>query len=521
MRGMRRFLSILLIEILVFDLAFPVIAEDKKLSIDERQSEIEKAIFMASGIQERIIKIGLVDCIAYALKNNSEILIQRIEPKLKEDDVKIAKGDFEPTFGIDYNFRDNAKSSSSALAGASISKTQDMDYNAKVSGKFVTGTEYALEFINERIKSNSSFQSINPSYATEPKITITQPLFRDFGILVNTADITIARNNKTQEQEDFRETVMDAITKTKVSFYDYMFNLQSYAIAESSLVRAKDLLEINKARYEKGLNSSVDLLEAESAVAEREKALISSEGGLKKAEDDLKLITNLVDDPQTWNAKIELLDDSPQFKEESVSLLKSLQSAFMLRPDYKSEKIDLKNRDIKIATAKNALLPTIDLITSFGLNGLGKDYPDSLEKIDSDFRDYSVGFKVSIPWGGAERAEFDQRNLEKAQALLSFKRLEQKIILEVRDKVRELDLEARKVKASKLNLDVEEKNYAAQKERYAAGQVSTHDMLEYQEKLSQAELDYKRALIDYNVAVINLDKSQGLTLVRNSIILEE
>lgn len=496
-------------------------ADDKKVSLAERQSEIEKAIFMASGIQDMVLKVGIVDCIVYVLKNNSEIKIKRIEPKIKEDDVKIAKGDFEPTFKIDYNLRDNAKPSSSALSGANVSKTQDMDYNAKVSGKFVTGTEYDLEFINERLKSNSSFQSINPSYTTEPKITITQPLFRDFGIMVNTADISIARNNREQSQEGFKDAVMSEVSKAKISFYAYMFSLEEYSIAQSSLERAKDLLDINKARYDKGLVSSVDLLETEASLAEREKSLISSESSLKKAEDNLKLITNLVDDPEVWNAKLELIDGKPQFNETKADLLDSLKNAFSFRPDYSIAKSDLKNRDIKIATAKNALLPTVDLVTSFGLNGLGKDYQAALEKIDDDFKDWEVGFKVSVPWGGGERAKFDQRNLEKVQALLSFKRLEQKIILEVRDKVRELDLQARQVKAAKLNLETEEKNYAAQKERYAGGQVSTHDMLDYQDKLARAELDYIKALIDHNVALVNLDKSEGLTLARNDIILEE
>jgi len=46
-------------------------------------------------------------------------------------------------------------------------------------------------------------------------------------------------------------------------------------------------------------------------------------------------------------------------------------------------------------------------------------------------------------------------------------------------------------------------------------------MLDYQDKLAQAELDYIKALIDHYVALINLDRSQGLTLVRNDIKLEE
>ncbi len=481
----------------------------------------DKEAFIESAETNKVLRIGLVDCIAFALKNNSEIQIKRIEPKLKEDDIRIARADFEPTFSADWTLHDNTKASTSALAGANISQTRDIDFNASVSGKLVTGTEYIIELINERYKSNSSYQSINPYYIVEPKLTITQPLFRDFGILVTTADICIAQNNKLVSEEDFKETVMDIITQTKTSYYDYVYYLEKYDIASSALKRAEGLLEINKARYQKGLVSSVDLLETESAVAQRQKALLSIEADLKKAEDELKLITNLVDDPQVWNARLELIDKKIEFNVKKGDLIESLRAAFRYRSDYNSQKIDLENKDIKILTAKNALFPTLDLVGSFGLNGLGKDYQDGIDNISSDYKDWSVGVKLSIPWGGEERAAYDQKKLEKAQALIAFKRLEQEIILEVRDKVRAVDIQMRQVEASKLSKEKETQNYEAQKERYAQGQVSTHDILEYQESLAQAELDYIKSLIDYNVAIINLEKSEGLTLLKNNVRLEE
>ncbi len=516
---MRKLLYVLLIIILIFEPPLPVFALDKKATDEERAREVEKAIFMAAGAQDRVLKIGLVDCIAYALKNNSEILIKRIEPKLKENDVKIAKADFEPTFSADYTLQADTEQSVSTLYPGT-SKSRDVDFNAGVSGKLITGTEYSIDFLNERYKSSIATQSPNPYYATEPKITITQPLFKDFGILVNKADIIVAQNNRLQSDASFKDTVMDTISKAKTAYYNYIFYLENYAIANLSWKRAQHLLEINKARYEKGFLSSVDLLETEAATAQREKAVLTAEAQVKKAEDDLKLITNLVDDPEAWNAKIELID-KPEFKVEEVDLLQSLKSAFEYRPDYYSAKIDLKNRDIKIATAKNALFPTVDLIGSFGLNGLGRDYQDAINKVNSDYTDWSVGVKFSLPWGGGERAKYDQKKLEKAQALLSFGRLEQNIILEIRDKVRLVKTQKQQVDVANLSKEKENQNYEAQKERYAAGQVSTHDMLDYQDKLAQAELDYVKALIDYNVALIDLDKSRGLTLVKNDIKLED
>jgi outer membrane protein TolC len=505
---------------LFFGLVSPAIAKDKLSEAEERAREMEKAIFMASGTEERVLKIGLVDCMLYALKQNSEILVKRIDPRLKEDDVRIARADFEPVFSGEYSIEDNTELASNALQGATTFNSLDMNLNAGASGKLITGTEYEIDFLNDRYKSDSSYQISDPYYTVTPKITISQPLFKGFGILINRADIIIAQNNKAQSEKSFKDTVINTISKTKTAYYDYIFSLENYSLDRLALKRTIALLTINRARYKKGLMSSVDLLETEAAAAEKEKAVVASAAAVRKAEDELKLVTNLVDDPEVWDAKIELID-KPEFKAEEVDLLTCLKNAFMFRPDYQSAQIDLKSRDIKIQVAKNALLPTVDLTGSYGLNGLEKSYDKALQNANANYIDWSAGVQISIPWGGGDRAKYDQRKLEKTQAILSFKRLEQNIMLEVRDKVRGVRVERRQVEVTSLSKKKETQNYIAQKERYAAGQVSTHDMLDYQDKLAKAELDYAKALIDYNIALINLDKSQGITLARNNIKLEE
>ncbi|MFH0731505.1 MAG: TolC family protein [Candidatus Omnitrophota bacterium] len=492
-------------------------AKSKAKGINETGFDIEA--YIESAKTDKVLKIGLVDCIAYALKGNSDIMIKRIEPKLKKDDVKIARAIFEPTLDADYTLKDSAKKYPS-VAYPEVFENRDIDFNVSLSGKLTTGTEYDIDFINERYLSNLTTQTINPYYVSQPKVTVTQPLFKDFDIMVNRADIVIAQNNKAVSEENFKNTVMDVINKTKTDYYNYIYYLENYSIAKSSLELAQNLLEINKLRYDKGLVSSVDLLETETAAAQRQKALISAESGLKEAEDELKLVTNLFEDPELWNAGLELID-KPELKFEQVDLVESLKNAFKYRPDYISGRIDLKNKDIKIKAAKNALLPTMDLIGSYTLNGLSDEYRKVLDELDKDYRDWSVGAKFSIPWGSGDRAKFDQRKLEKAQALIAFKKLEQDIIMDVKRSVRLADIQYRQVLASALSKEKETLNHRAQKEKYAAGQISTHDMLDYQDKLAQAELDYIKSLIDYNIALCSLEKAQGLTLAKNNIKLEE
>lgn len=161
-------------------------------SINKQPIAFDKDAIIQSAEENKVLKIGLVDCIAFALKNNSEIKIKRIEPKIREDDVRIAKSSFEPTLtlnGSAVDTRDQPSSPSLYNSLTATSKTTNLDFG--IGGKLITGTKYNIDFNNKRYKSNSITQAINPYYKSDATITITQPIFRGAGILVNRADIVI------------------------------------------------------------------------------------------------------------------------------------------------------------------------------------------------------------------------------------------------------------------------------------------------------------------------------------------
>lgn len=485
----------------------------------EAPPSVTREAFLKSAAQRTILRIGIVDVIVYTLKKNSEIKIARVEPKLKADDIRVAKSAFEPTFTADYLLHDIIEESPSIFYPGD-QRSRDMTFDAGVAGKVITGTKYRFDFLNDRSRNNSDITDMNPAYTSEPLVTLTQPLLRGFGIEVNRADITIARNNTRQSEEMFKAAAMDAISQGKNAYYKYAYTIEAYGIAQRFVESARELYEINRARYARGLASSVDLLEAEAAVAEREKLLLDAEYALKTAEDTLKYVTNLVDDPEVWNASIELVE-KPVFSVRPVDLVQSIMDAFEYRPEYQAKKLELKNKDVAIVVKKNALFPTLDVIGSFGLNGLGDQYGRALQSVHWKYQDWSVGGTMSVPWGTGDRARYDQSKLEKARTLLELERMEERIILGVREKVRAVDLQFRQEHASRVARDKEAENYAAQKERLAAGQVSTHDMLDYQYKYLSAELDHWQAIINYTTALVDLDKEVGLTLARNDVKLEE
>lgn len=488
----------------------------------EEVSYFDKDAYIASARNSETLELAMVDCVAMALKSNSEISIKRITPHIEDNNILIQKSRFEPHFTFDGYLSDSVEQDPDTFLDANILKTRTGVFDFGYNQKFTTGANLELDFFNTRTSSNSPIFIPNPTYESETQVTITQPLLKGAGLAVNTADFRIAKNNKLKSVQDFKTEVIRVLTNVKKSYYDFQYSREQYIVAQKSLSRVEDLHNINKAKYAKGLASDIDIIGSEAEVARIRQALYEAEAIMRLAEDNLRLITNLVDDPTLWNARIVLLEGLDYQKKE-VDLPEAIKTAFIYRPDYEAAKIGLRNRDISIVITANGMLPTINLLASYGLNGLDAIYAKDLANVGGGkYNNWTVGVNVDVPLIGDEnRGKYERSKSEKEQALLAFQRLEQKIILDVRNVVRDIDINYRKLEASKISKESEDQNYAAQALRFKAGLVSTLDIVIYQERLARAEVSYIKSIIDYNVSLIELSRAQGTMLLDDNITLEE
>ncbi len=483
----------------------------------------DKGAYIASMESRKILKIAMVDCVAMALKKNSEIQIMSIVPKIADANVKTQYGKFDPMLSFDYLMEDDTDNSDRPLFGPNPTKVRTNTINFGYDQTLISGTKLSVDFDTLRTRSNYDqyFQSINPTFDSFAAVTVTQPLMKGFGFTVTQADFLIAKNNKLKSVQDFTQEVIRTLTDVKKAYYDFQYSQEQYKTAVVSLKRVEDLYAINKEKYAKGLASNVDLLQSESEVARFEQAVAAAEGVMKLAEDNLKFITNLVNDEELWNADIVLLDIIA-YEQKKADIIDSLDKAFGHRPDYEAAKIDLKNKDITVIYNKNGMLPIVDLVGSYGFNGLAKNFEKDMGVLGGgQYQDWSIGVSVKVPLGNDDaKGKYQKSRLEKQQALLAFKRLEQKILLEVRNAVRDVEIRYRMLEASVKIKEAEARNYEAQSERFKAGLVSTHDIIDYQEKLARAEVNYAGSAIDYNKAIVELAKAEGMTLAYDNIKME-
>jgi outer membrane protein TolC len=518
---MKNFLSFLMTALLVCGATPPLSAEEMVSADKGGIQTFDKNAFIASADVKRTLQIGMVDCVAMALKNNSEIRIERIVPLIESSNVRIQKARFEPRLTFDFTMEDDTDLSTSTLIGSTTSKTRTGDFDFGFDQTFVTGTKVELDLYNLRTRSNSAIQTMNPTYDSKGGITITQPLLKGFGIIVNKADFLIAKNNKLKSEQQLIQEIIKVLTDVKKDYHAFQYSREQYKVAETSLERVKSLYNINKEKYIKGLASNVDLLESEAEVARFEELYCEADREMRQAEDNFKLITNLIDDVELWNAEIELLDPI-SYEKKDVELVEAVNTAFDHRPDYKAAIIDLKNKDISVIFYRNNMLPTLDLAASYGLNGLGREYAKDMDNLGSGkYPDWTIGVNFKLPlFSDKEKGEYEKSKFEKARALIAFKRLEQKIVLEVRNAVRDVDINYKKVEASRISKEAETKNYEAQESRFRAGLVSTLDMLIYLERLAKAELAFARSVIDYKISLAELARVKGTILSEDNITLE-
>jgi outer membrane protein TolC len=288
------------------------------------------------------------------------------------------------------------------------------------------------------------------------------------------------------------------------------------------LQHARDLLNFNKGRFRVGAATENDILQAEAAMASREAEVISVQDDVEDTTDQLKRLTNLMADDNAWSLQI-APTDTPDFKDVTVNLDESLKTALTNRPDYIGARIDLENKQIQVRLAKNQTLPTLDLEGTFSLNGLGGSYSDTLDELRSgDFRTWQIGVFLRFPIGDpTAKGELQKRRLENEQALTNFKSLEQRIVIEVREAVRQLKTNHKRIVATQSALELEERKLAAEQKKYELGLSTNYNVLQFQADLSEAQTRHLKAIIDYNKAQVILTETLGTTLLAHNIQLTE
>jgi len=487
------------------------------------------------------LSLSLDDCLLKALKNNLNIAVEVLSPELAAETISSAKEKYYPSFSFTYNQSSTNEASYSWIDAAENVIRDSQDFTAQVSQQTPLGGRFSVALRTNMNETNQRFQTINPRYGSRLTFSFSQPLLRDFGLKINQREIIIAQNNLEISEIQLRKTIQDTIYDVTEAYWNLVYSIENLKVKKQSLILAQDLLAKNRRSVEVGTLAPMEILSAEAEVATREADILQAEALVKYNEDRLKTILNFSEEEEKGISEITALD-KPQFAEKEVNLEQSLLIALDKRPELQTSRLTLKNQEINLSYSKNQLLPNLSLSASYwspGVSGTQIIYSDpfsqnvmatipggSAEALKDTFnfryKNWSVGLTLDIPLSNFfSRANYAQAKISMEQALLNLKNQEQQVFLEIKNAVRTVQTDYKRVQAYKVARELAEKKMLAEEEKLRVGLSTNYFILTYQRDLTNARTSELKAIIDYNLSMANLERALGMSLETKNIKLSE
>ncbi len=495
------------------------------------------ALFLAAGTgaQDGEVAMTLDACILEALRNNLGVAIEVINPRLSALALDFALEKYIPSLAFGYSSSNTSSASFSWIDAAGQISSQDKNYSAQVSQFIPTGGRLYATLSSYKSESNRSFQTINPRYGSTLTLSVWQPLLRNFGVRQNRRDIILARNNLNMAEIHFRAVLQNTIFSVEQAYWNLVYAVESLKVRRQSLELARDLLAKNTREAEVGTIAPIEVLNAQAEVATREADILQAESLVASGQDSLLTILNLpADEGQTRPARV-VPADQPAFEKREIDFETSLRTALENRADLQTTKVDLESRALNDDYLRNQLLPDLSLSASYwspGVSGRQILYQDgdpltnvvigyvpggASDSLRDAFRvkykNWSLSLSLSIPLATyLTREHWAQIRMGFEQAQLRLRNLEQQVTLEVKNGVRDVETNFKRVQAYRLARELAEKRLAAEEKKLKVGLTTNYLVLLNQRDLATAKTNEIKALIDYNLSLASLERSLGTSL---------
>lgn len=459
--------------------------------------------------------LSLDDAIRLALDRNKAIKVDAFFRTIARANLLEAKGLFDPalTFRRSYD-EDRSPLSSGPLVPR---ETRTDDYSLALEGLMPWGLTYSLggSAQNQR----GTFNGFNDSYTTFGGIVVTQPLLRGFGFGSNLVNVRIAKADRAMADWAFRQSAIATVTRVIIAYSDLVLAKENLLIARRARDLVDSLVVSNERRFNAGTMSESDVLQARAQAAQRGEAILFAERAVRDTDNALRHVIG--EETFSLNGPILAVDVPAMPEVTTVNPAADLKTAYEMRPDYQGARLGLVKRRASDSFARNQLLPTVDVVGSYGYSGLDRDFSASRRMVvDQDHRSYSAGVVVSVPLTFAEgRGRARAARLELRQGEADVERLAQDIALSIMNAAGQIETTRQRVVTTQRAFELASEALAGELKKLQAGTTTTFVVLNLQTNLTQIESNLSRALADQRRAYANYEREIGVTLQRRKIEL--
>lgn len=330
--------------------------------------------------------------------------------------------------------------------------------------------------------------------------TIEQPIFTGFSTLSN---FQLAQLGLDVAKIQLHRARLDLILQVKEGYFNILRAEKLVEVAEQSVRELQEGVRVAKNFVKVGLSPKIDLLDAETRLAEAELELIRQKNGLRVAKAQFNTILRQpIDTPVELE---DILSTTPYGRnyEESESI------ALARRPEIQEAGKNVASAEKEVKLAKKDYYPTITWSLNYHRRG---DDPtvDGSKFSDREFWDMAAVATWPLFEWGRTRYAVSQQRARLRQAEENLEQVKDSICLEVKTAFLTLQAAKEAIQVAAKSVESAEENFRISQERYREQVATATEVLDAQTRLTEAKTNYTNALVVFNLERARLIRSMGL-----------
>ncbi len=473
------------------------------------------------------LAINLTDALLMAIERNTTVQGAQLDAQSALEGYGEAWGAFDSVFFTDVNLgRGKRAPTVNVVGGVGVGASGatdylNLNYTTGFRGTLLTGTTWQFDInVGERYVASPGFRS--DVFSGNSNLSVTHPLLRGGGDYARQA-LELAQRTvfiTTAAAADLGRETLEAIV---TAYWNLYFAYRDVETKAESVALAQELVDITTRKFDQGLQTRIDQVEAEAELAQRLEEQLTASNTLEDANDELLKLITAPGQISEWNRRI---IPSTEPKEEpgvTPAVNDVVETALRRRPDIIEARLRVAQADTEVARADRQTLPRLDVTAGIGTNSNDKDFGNTTEGLrHRTFYDESLVLNFELPIGN-RAAGYALRRLKVARdrAGVTLRETEMNVIQEVRSAVRGVQLQEQRVIATSESTRLNRELYEGERRRLQNDLSTPFQVRETLQNLLAAIDTETRARLDREVARTRLLSVQGLLLQHYGIAVPE
>lgn len=325
--------------------------------------------------------------------------------------------------------------------------------------------------------------------------------------------IAAARDNFEKARDTYLITLRELRLQAATSYFELQRADEQVRIGQQSVRASLVSLKDARARFQAGVATKLEVLEAETQLARDQQVLTNGLGRQSQARRSLAALLDLPQDISPTAAMPAAVIGIWQ-----PSLQESVVAAYAFREELDRIILDISISNSNANAALAAVQPILSIYNTFQTGRYSGEI-NAIPPVETDYYGWNLDNAVglSATWnifdGGRARAEY-RRNKQRAQEnAFNFAAERDRIRNEVEDSYYDLRTANQDIYTTSREVLSSRESLRLARLRFQAGVTTQREVVDTQRDLTQAQVRYADAILLYNNSIAQLRRRTGLDQV--------